>query len=192
MSYCNTIETPDGGSHENGIRNGILKAIKLYGQKNQFSKISNINHSDIFDYSNVIISIFINDPSFEGQTKKRIIMPNLQKEIETKTQQEFLLWLNANKKNSKILLDNLFDRALQRTDLSKIKELDRKSIKERNRLPGKLVDCSSKSIKDSEIKLSYELFYIRNQSFLLDILIFLKTIKLIITMNGAVPKNNDN
>ena len=151
MSYCNTIETPDGGSHENGIRNGILKAIKLYGQKNQFSKIGNINHSDIFDYSNVIISIFINDPSFEGQTKKRIIMPNLQKEIETKTQQEFLLWLNANKKNSKILLDNLIERALQRTDLSKIKELDRKSIKERNRLPGKLVDCSSKSIKDSEI-----------------------------------------
>ena len=151
MSYCNTIETPDGGSHENGIRNGILKAIKLYGQKNQFPKISNINHSDIFDYSNVIISIFINDPSFEGQTKKRIIMPNLQKEIETKTQQEFLLWLNANKKNSKILLDNLIERALQRTDLSKIKELDRKSIKERNRLPGKLVDCSSKSIKDSEI-----------------------------------------
>ena len=151
MSYCNTIETPDGGSHENGIRNGILKAIKLYGQKNQFSKISNINHSDIFDYSNVILSIFINDPSFEGQTKKRIIMPNLQKEIETKTQQEFLLWLNANKKNSKILLDNLIERALQRTDLSKIKELDRKSIKERNRLPGKLVDCSSKSIKDSEI-----------------------------------------
>ncbi len=151
MSYCNTIETPDGGSHENGIRNGILKAIKLYGQKNQFSKISNINHSDIFDYSNVIISIFINDPSFEGQTKKRIIMPNLQKEIETKTQQEFLLWLNANKKNSKILLDNLIERALQRTDLSKIKELDRKSIKERNRLPGKLVDCSSKSVKDSEI-----------------------------------------
>ena len=151
MSYCNTIETPDGGSHENGIRNGILKAIKLYGQKNQFSKISNINHSDIFDYSNVIISIFINDPSFEGQTKKRIIMPNLQKEIETKTQQEFLLWLNANKKNSKILLDNLIERALQRTDLSKIKELDRKSIKERNCLPGKLVDCSSKSIKNSEI-----------------------------------------
>ena len=151
MSYCNTIETPDGGSHENGIRNGILKAIKLYGQNNQFSKISNINHSDIFDYSNVIISIFINDPSFEGQTKKRIIMPNLQKEIETKTQQEFLLWLNANKKNSKILLDNLIERALKRTDLSKIKELDRKSIKERNRLPGKLVDCSSKSIKDSEI-----------------------------------------
>ena len=151
LSYCNTIETPDGGSHEIGVRNGILKAIKLYGQKNQFSKINNINHSDILDYSNIIISIFINDPSFEGQTKKRVIMPNLQKDIEAKTQQEFLLWLNSNKKNSKILLENLIERALQRTDLSKIKELDRKSIKERNRLPGKLVDCSSKSIEGTEI-----------------------------------------
>ncbi len=151
LSYCNTIETPDGGSHEIGLRNGILKAIKIFGQKNQFSKVNNISHADILDYSNIIISIFINDPSFEGQTKKRIIMPNLQKDIETKTQQEFLLWLNANKKSSKILLNNLIERALQRTDLSKIKELDRKSIKERNRLPGKLVDCSSKSIKGSEI-----------------------------------------
>ena len=150
-SYCNTIETPDGGSHEIGIRNGLLKATKLYGQKNQISKINNITYNDIFDYSNVIISIFINDPSFEGQTKKRIIMPTLQKEIENKTQEEFLLWLNSNKKNSKILLENLVERALQRTDLSKIQDLDRKSFKERNRLPGKLVDCSSRSQENTEI-----------------------------------------
>jgi len=151
FSYCNTIETPDGGSHETGLRNGLLKAIKLYGQKNQISKINNVSQNDFIDFSNVFISIFINNPSFEGQTKKRIIMPSIQKEIENKIQQEFLLWLNSNKKNSKILLDNLIERALQRTDLSKIKELDRKSIKERNRLPGKLVDCSSKSIEGSEL-----------------------------------------
>jgi len=151
FSYCNTIETPDGGSHEVGLKNGLLKAIKLYGQKNQISKISNVSQYDFIDFSNVFISIFINDPSFEGQTKKRIIMPALQKKIEDKIQQEFLLWLNSNKKNSKILLENLIERALQRTDLSKIKELDRKSIKERNRLPGKLVDCSSKSIEGSEL-----------------------------------------
>ena len=151
LSFCNTIETPDGGSHEVGVRNGLLKAVKIFGQKNQISKINNINHNDIINFSDIIISIFINDPSFEGQTKKRVIMPSLQKEIETKTQQEFLLWLNSNKKNAKVLLENLIERALQRTDLSKIKELDRKTIKERNRLPGKLVDCSSKSITGSEI-----------------------------------------
>ncbi len=151
LSYCNTIETPDGGSHEIGLKNGILKAIKLFGQKNQISKINNINQNDLFDFSDVIISIFINDPSFEGQTKKRIIMPTLQKEIENKSQQEFLSWLNSNKKNSKILLETLIERALQRSDLSKIQDLDRKSFKERNRLPGKLVDCSSRSIKNTEI-----------------------------------------
>ncbi len=150
-SYCNTIETPDGGSHEIGLKNGIIKAIKLFGQKNQVSKINNINQNDLFDFSDVIVSIFINEPSFEGQTKKRIIMPSLQKEIENKAQQEFLLWLNSNKKNSKILLDSLIERALQRTDLSKIQNLDRKSFKERNRLPGKLVDCSSRSINNTEL-----------------------------------------
>ncbi len=150
-SFCNTIETPDGGSHEIGLKNGLIKAIKLYGQKNQISKINNINQNDLIDFSDIIISIFINEPSFEGQTKKRIIMPSLQKEIENKLQQEFLLWLNSNKKNSKILLENLVERALQRSDLSKIQDLDRKSFKERNRLPGKLVDCSSRSRENTEI-----------------------------------------
>ncbi len=151
LSYCNTIETPDGGSHEIGVKNGLLKAIKLYGQKNQITKINNISQNDLFDFSNVIISIFINEPSFEGQTKKRIVMPKIQKEIEKKSQEEFLLWLNSNKKNSRILLENLVERALQRTDLSKIQNLDRKNFKERNRLPGKLVDCSSKSTENTEI-----------------------------------------
>ncbi len=150
-SYCNTIETPDGGSHEIGVKNGLIKAIKLYGQKNQISKINNINQNDLIDFSDIIISIFINEPSFEGQTKKRVIMPSLQKEIENKSQQEFMLWLNSNKKNSKTLLENLVERALQRSDLSKIQDLDRKSFKERNRLPGKLVDCSSRSRDNTEI-----------------------------------------
>ena len=151
ISFCNTIETPDGGSHENGFKNGILKALKLYGQKNQVSKISNININDLTDYSDIIISIFINEPSFEGQTKKRIIMPKLQKQIESIIQNEFLLWLNSNKKITKTLIETLIERSLLRTDLSKIKELERKSIKERNKLPGKLVDCSSKQIEGTEL-----------------------------------------
>ena len=151
ISFCNTIETPDGGSHENGFKNGILKAIKLYGQKNQIAKINNININDLADYSDIVISIFINEPSFEGQTKKRIIMPKLQKQLETIIQNEFLLWLNSNKKITKILIDTLIERSLLRTDLTKIKELERKSFKERHKLPGKLVDCSSKNIEGTEL-----------------------------------------
>jgi len=151
ISFCNTIETPDGGSHENGFKNGILKAIKLYGQKNQIAKIANININDLADYSDIVISIFINEPSFEGQTKKRIIMPKLQKQLETIIQNEFLLWLNSNKKITKIIIDTLIERSLLRTDLTKIKELERKSFKERHKLPGKLVDCSSKNIEGTEL-----------------------------------------
>ena len=151
ISFCNTIETPDGGSHENGFKNGVLKALKLYGQKNQVSKISNININDLTDFSEIVISIFINEPSFEGQTKKRIIMPKLQKQLESTIQNEFLLWLNSNKKITKTLIETLIERSLLRTDLNKIKELERKSIKERNKLPGKLVDCSSKKIESTEL-----------------------------------------
>ena len=151
MSYCNTIETPDGGSHENAIKNGLLKSIKLYGRKNQFTKINNINSNDIINYSDIIISIFINEPTFEGQTKKRINMPMLQKQLEDIMQNEFLIWLNSNKKIAAKLIEILIERSLLRSDLSKIRELDRKTIKEKNRLPGKLVDCSSRTIEGTEL-----------------------------------------
>ena len=150
-SFCNTIETPDGGSHENALKNSLLRSIKLFGQKNQISKIVNINTSDLFDYSDSFISIFINSPSFEGQTKKRIAMPAVQKKLEQEIQHNFLLWLNANKKDSLKLIGVLIERSLLRTDLSKIKELERKTVKEKNRLPGKLVDCSSRQVEGTEI-----------------------------------------
>ncbi len=151
MSFCNTIETPDGGSHENAIKNSLIKAIKIFGQKNQLTKSANISISDIFDFADCFISIFISEPSFEGQTKKRIAMPKVQKKLEEVIQNQFLLWLNSNKKDSIKLLENLIERSLFRTDLSKFKELERKTVKDKNRLPGKLVDCSSKNIEETEL-----------------------------------------
>ena len=151
ISFCNTIETPDGGSHENALKNSLIKSIKIFGQKNQISKTSNINSSDFFDFADSFISIFINEPSFEGQTKKRIAMPKIQKILEDIIQNQFLLWLNSNKKNSIKLIDALIERSLLRTDLSKFRELERKTIKEKNKLPGKLVDCSSKNVEGTEL-----------------------------------------
>ena len=151
MSFCNTIETPDGGSHENALKNSFMKAIKIFSHKNQLTKYQNININDIFDYTDTLISIFINSPSFEGQTKKRITMPKLQKQLEELLQNQILLWLNSNKRESLKVIEILIERALLRTDLSKIKKLDRKSIKEKNRLPGKLVDCTSNTIQNTEL-----------------------------------------
>ena len=150
-SYCNTIHTPDGGSHENALKNAIIKSLKEFGKKNQLSKIMNIGTSDIFDFTHSIISIFTSSPSFEGQTKKRVYMPIIQKKLEIEIQNNFLLWLNRNKKNSLKLANILIDRSLMRKDLIKIKEFERKTAKEKNRLPGKLVDCSSKSIIGTEL-----------------------------------------
>ena len=151
MSFCNTIETPDGGSHENALKNSFMKAIKIFSHKNQLTKYQNININDVFDYTDTLISIFINSPSFEGQTKKRITMPKLQKQLEELLQNQILLWLNSNKRESLKIIEILIERALLRTDLSKIKKLDRKSIKEKNRLPGKLVDCTSNTIENTEL-----------------------------------------
>jgi topoisomerase-4 subunit B len=151
MSFCNTIQTTDGGSHENALKNAIIKSIKIFGQKNQLTKSINIISSDLFDFSDSFISIFINAPSFEGQTKKRIAMPKLQKRLEEVIQNQFLLWLNSHKKESIKLIGVLIERSLYRTDLTKFKELERKTIKEKNRLPGKLVDCSSKNVEGTEL-----------------------------------------
>jgi topoisomerase-4 subunit B len=151
MSFCNTIETPDGGSHENALKNSLNKSIKIFGQKNQLSKSANISQNDLFDFSDCFISIFINEPSFEGQTKKRIAMPKIQKKVEGEIQNQFLVWLNSHKKDAINLINVLIERSLMRSDLSKIKELERKTIKEKNRLPGKLVDCSSRKIEGTEL-----------------------------------------
>ena len=150
-SYCNTINTPDGGTHENVLTNSILKSLKEYGKKHQLTKIINISSNDFFDYVDCIISIFINNPNFEGQTKKRVYVPNIQKKLEKEIYNKFLHWLNTNKKEALILSNTVIERSLLRTDLSKIKQLERKTIKEKNKLPGKLVDCSSNSLKNTEL-----------------------------------------
>tara|TARA_Y100000590_G_scaffold219869_1_gene248959 strand:+ start:507 stop:2450 length:1944 start_codon:yes stop_codon:yes gene_type:complete len=150
-SFCNSIQTNQGGTHENAIKNAIMKSIKLYGKHNKISKISNINQSDFFDYSDIILSLYINDPIFEGQTKQKLAMPKLQNILEKKIIESFSLWLSNNKNNSKKLVETLIDRSLLRSNLTKIIDLERKSAIEKHRLPGKLVDCSSPSIKDTEL-----------------------------------------
>ena len=78
-------------------------------------------------------------------------MPKLQKKLEELIQNQFILWLNSNKKESIKLIEILIERSLLRTDITKFKELERKTVKEKNRLPGKLVDCSNKNVQGTEL-----------------------------------------
>tara|TARA_Y100000590_G_C15727053_1_gene1015617 strand:+ start:1176 stop:3140 length:1965 start_codon:yes stop_codon:yes gene_type:complete len=150
-SYCNSIVTSHGGNHEAALKNGIMKSIKLFAKHNQISKISNIAFSDFFDFADILISLYVSNPSFEGQTKQKLSMPKIQNNLEKVISDSFLLWLSTNKKNAKILIEKLIERSLLRSNLSKIKDFERKSVIEKHRLPGKLVDCSSKSLKDTEL-----------------------------------------
>ena len=95
--------------------------------------------------------MYVNNPSFEGQTKQRLAMANLQSVLEKKIIESFTLWLSNNKKQSKKLIETLIERSLLRLNLNKIIDLERKSAIEKHRLPGKLVDCSSRIIKDTEL-----------------------------------------
>jgi len=150
-SFCNSILTNEGGTHESALKSAIMKSIKLYAKHNKISKISNISQSDFFDYSDIIISLYVNNPSFEGQTKQKLSMPKFQNTIEKNIIESFSLWLSNNKKQSKKLIESLIERSLLRTNLNKIIDLERKSAVEKHRLPGKLVDCSRKTIKDTEL-----------------------------------------
>tara|TARA_B100000700_G_scaffold308589_1_gene386502 strand:+ start:1874 stop:3817 length:1944 start_codon:yes stop_codon:yes gene_type:complete len=150
-SFCNSIKTPNGGTHENSLRNAIMKSIKIFMKHQKTSKASNINQLDFFNYTDIIISLFIDNPSFEGQTKQKLTMPNIQNQLEKKIIESFSLWLTNNRKISKILIEKLIERSLIRSNLDKIINLERKSAIEKHRLPGKLVDCSNNDIKDTEL-----------------------------------------
>ena len=150
-SFCNSILTNEGGTHESALKSAIMKSIKLYAKHNQVSKISNISQSDFFNYSDILISLYTNNPSFEGQTKQKLSMPKFQNTIEKNIIESFSLWLSNNKKQSKRLIESLIERSLLRTNLDKIVNLERKSAIEKHRLPGKLVDCSRNTIKETEL-----------------------------------------
>ena len=150
-TFCNSIPTNNGGTHENAIRTSLIKAILLYGKHNQIKKISNISSVDLFNFTDIILSLYIQNPIFEGQTKQKLFMPKIQSMLEKKIIDSFSLWLSRNKKNAKKLIEVLIERSLLRSNLNRIQDMERKSAIEKHRLPGKLVDCSSKTIKDTEL-----------------------------------------
>ena len=150
-SFCNSIQTNQGGTHETALKSSIMKSLKFFANHNKIKKISNISQQDVFEYSDMIISLYVNNPTFEGQTKQRLSMPDLQKLLEKQITESFSIWLSTNKNLSKKLIDKLVERSLLRLSLTNIKDLERKSASEKYLLPSKLVDCSSKTVENTEL-----------------------------------------
>ncbi|MEM1265555.1 MAG: DNA topoisomerase IV subunit B [Pseudomonadota bacterium] len=150
-SYCNTIPTPEGGTHEQGFWAAILKGIRAYGDLAGNRKAAQIAREDLMSGGAALISCFIAEPAFVGQTKDRLSSTEAVKLVETAVRDRFDTWLAADPRAAGAILDFLVLKAEERLRRRAEKETQRKSATKRLRLPGKLLDCTSKTRDGSEI-----------------------------------------
>ena len=151
QSYCNTVPTPEGGTHEAGFWTAILKGIRAYGELVGNRKAGQINRDDLATGGCALVSCFIREPEFVGQTKDRLATTEAQKMVEGAVRDHFDNWLAADTKSAGAILDFLVLRAEERLRRKQEKETARKSATKKLRLPGKLVDCSATARDGTEL-----------------------------------------
>ncbi|MEM9709054.1 MAG: DNA topoisomerase IV subunit B [Pseudomonadota bacterium] len=151
QSYCNTVPTPEGGTHEAGFWAAILKGIRAYGELAGNKKAAQINRDDLLTGGSALVSVFIREPQFVGQTKDRLSTEAAQKMVEGAVRDHFDTWLGADTKSAGAILDFLILRAEERLRRKAEKETARKSATKKLRLPGKLVDCAQSAREGTEL-----------------------------------------
>ncbi len=150
-SYCNTIPTPQGGTHETGLRAGLTKSLRSYAEMVGSRKAADITADDIVGTAGIMLSLFIKDPQFQGQTKEKLATPEAARLVENAIKDPFDHWLSGDTKTANLLLDYIIERVEERKRKKKVQETVRASATKRLRLPGKLADCSHKSTVGTEI-----------------------------------------
>jgi len=151
QSYCNTVPTPEGGTHENGFWSAILKGIRAYGELINNRRAKDIIREDLISGGCALVSCFIREPEFVGQTKDRLATVDAQRLVENSVRDHFDNWLAADTKSAGAILDFLILRAEERLRRRQEKETQRKTATKKLRLPGKLVDCSATSREGTEL-----------------------------------------
>ncbi len=151
-SYCNTIPTPDGGTHESGLRSALTKGIKDHAERtNQGKRAAAITSDDVMAGAACMLSVFIREPEFQGQTKDRLATNEATRIVENAIKDPFDHWLAANQAQASKLLDFVIERADERIRRRQEKEISRKSAVRKLRLPGKLADCTSTAADGAEL-----------------------------------------
>jgi len=148
-SYCNTIPTSQGGTHEQGLRNALTKALRTYGEGNR--KTALITTDDVMSGACAVLSVFIRDPEFQGQTKDKLSTPDAQRLVENVVKDHFDHWLAENPQEADRLLEFVIDQAEDRLKKRQEKETQRKSATRKLRLPGKLADCTRDGQNGTEL-----------------------------------------
>jgi topoisomerase IV subunit B len=151
-SYCNTIPTQDGGTHESGIRSALLRGLKDHAERvNQGKRAASITSEDVMVGAAVMLSVFVREPEFQGQTKDRLATAEAQRIVEQAVKDPFDHWLSANPVQANKLLDFVIERAEERLRRRAEKEVSRKAAGKKARLPGKLADCTDVGLAGSEL-----------------------------------------
>ncbi|WP_313574661.1 DNA topoisomerase IV subunit B [Brevundimonas sp.] len=150
-SYCNTVSTPDGGTHEAGFRAALVKGLKAYGELINEKRAAQITAEDVIANAGALISVFIRNPEFQGQTKDRLSSPEGQRLTEQLLRDPFDHWLTESPKQANALLGFVVDRAEDRLRRRKDKEVQRAAATRKLRLPGKLSDCSRQAAEGTEL-----------------------------------------
>ncbi len=158
QSYCNTVPTPEGGTHVAGFWAAILKGIKAYGELASNRKAAQITREDLISGGCALVSCFIREPEFVGQTKDRLATVEAQRLVENAVRDHFDHWLASNTKSAGAILDFLVLRAEERLRRRQEKETARKTATKKLRLPGKLTDCASND------RIGTELFIVEGDS----------------------------
>ncbi len=150
-TYCNTIPTPEGGTHESGMRAALLKGIKAYAELSGNKKATQAMAEDILGGAVVVLSLFMRDPQFQGQTKDKLVNVEATRLVENAMRDHFDHYLSGNPENSGKLLNYVVERIEERLRRKADKEVSRKAVTQKLRLPGKLADCTRSHGRGTEI-----------------------------------------
>ena len=150
-SYCNTIPTAEGGTHENGLRQALYKGLRAYGELTGSKKAQQITSEDVMGTAASMLSVFIREPEFQGQTKDKLATAEATKIVETAVRDAFDHWLADSPQQATKLLEWTVDQAEDRLKRRREKEVGRQSATRKLRLPGKLADCSIQQAAGTEI-----------------------------------------
>ncbi|MXP25218.1 DNA topoisomerase IV subunit B [Altererythrobacter indicus] len=151
--YCNTVPTPDGGTHEQGLRAALTKGLRAFGELIGQKKAKDLTADDVVVGSEVMLSVFVRDPQFQSQTKDRLTSPDAARLVENAVRDHFDLFLTANMDRGKALLGQVMERMDERLRRKAEREIKRKTAtnSKKLRLPGKLTDCSGDGPGETEI-----------------------------------------
>jgi topoisomerase-4 subunit B len=151
-SYCNTIPTPEGGTHESGLRSALTKGLKDHADRiGQGKRVGAVTSDDVMTGAAAMLSVFIREPEFQGQTKDRLATAEATRIVEQAIKDPFDHWLAANQAQATKLLDFVIERADERIRRRQEKDIARKSAVRKLRLPGKLADCTNTAAQGSEL-----------------------------------------